>query len=412
MDTTISRRSFVNAVLISGGSIIHPAHEAFISPDTRPRLKITGTEIIVVDVNELGTWDFVRLQTDAGVTGIGEASYPGRDLQKALALNEVFPLIEGKCPFDIEEFRKRFFDKDRHRADAAGAAFCAIEQAMWDICGKTLGVPVADLLGGRLNNSMRAYANINRATRGKDRTPAGFARNAVAALEKGYTAIKAAPFDYMPRPEPGRSLAEWRIIAREGIECIKAMREAIGSENALLIDVHNKFNREFGIEMARELAQFELYWYEEPVNPELFVEDLAAINKESPLPVAGGELIWGIDAFFNLLKADALDICMPDVKYCGGILELKKIAAIAEAAGATCAPHNPAGPVSTAASVQVCATMPNFLILEYAWGEVPWRDDLITPPEVFNNGHLSLSGKPGLGIEFNQKILQKHRVKL
>lgn len=380
------------------------------TPDELQRIKITGMETLVVAVTELGNWDFVRLQTGSGITGIGEASHSGNSKDKVKALRDIFPLIEGQSPFAIEEFRKKFFEKGPHRDGPLTTAFCGIEQAMWDICGKALGVPTADMLGGRLHKKLRTYANINRATRGADRTPEGFARNARSALDQGYDAVKAAPFDYMPRPERGRARDEWRSLAKEGVDCIRALREALGPENDLLIDVHSKFDREFGIEMSERLAEYKLFWYEEPVNPR-FAEDLAAINSKSPLALAGGEHVWSSQGFFELFRRDALDIYMPDVKHCGGILELKKIAAMADAAGNTCSPHNPSGPVATAASVQICATLPNFLILEYAWGEVPWSHELLEPAEEFRDGYLYVPERPGLGIEFNERVLKEHLVK-
>ena len=380
------------------------------TPNELQRIKITGMETLIVKVTELGNWDFVRLQTDVGITGIGEASHSGASGDKAKALRDIFPLIEGESPFAVEEFRKKFFEKGPHSDGALTTAFCGIEQAMWDICGKALGIPVADMLGGRLHKKLRTYANINRATRGVDRTPEGFARNAMRAIGQGYDAVKAAPFDYMPRPEKGRSLNEWNRLAKDGVECIKAMRDALDSENDLLIDVHSKFDREFGVEMSQRLVEYKLFWYEEPVNPRN-AEDLAAINDASPLEVAGGEHVWSSQGFYELFRRDALDIYMPDVKHCGGILELKKIASMADAAGKTCSPHNPSGPVATAASVQVCATLPNFLILEYAWGEVPWSHELVEPAEEFRDGCLHVPERPGLGIEFNEKVLRKHLVR-
>ena len=161
---------------------------------------------------------------------------------------------------------------------------------------------------------------------------------------------------------------------------------------------------------SRRFEPLNLFWLEE-VTPAEPIEWLATINREAKMPTAGGEAIYGVRGFYPYIAAGAVDIVMPDVKYCGGVLELKKIAAVAEGAGLLVAPHGPASPVGNVVAAHVCATLPNFHILEFSYGEVPWRAEVIDPPEsVLKGGYLALTGRPGFGIELNEKLLATHRV--
>jgi galactonate dehydratase len=255
------------------------------------------------------------------------------------------------------------------------------------------------LFGGRLRAQIRNYANINRSV--EDRTPAGFAAMAERAVRNGYDAVKLAPFDGMPRGTAAES------FTRAGIECAAAVRRAIGEKRDLLIDAHSHFDLERGLELARRMEPLKLFWLEE-VTPAQPLENLAAINRAAKMPTAGGESIYGVRGFLPYINAGAVDIAMPDVKYCGGMLELKKIAALAEAAGMPVSPHGPASPVGDFAAAHVCAGLPNFLILEYAYGEVPWRAELIDPPERLVNGCLELPERPGLGFALNDRVARRY----
>lgn len=374
-----------------------------------PPLKITGMEVIVVNVNQRGNWIFVRLKTDRGLAGLGEASHGGGfrgegDQRMQATLAEYFELVRGRSPFEIEAYRER----GRARAKAGGrmgaTAFSAIEQAQWDLAGKALDAPIYELLGGKLRSEIEVYANINRATNG-ERSPEQFAENAGRAKSEGFRAVKGAVFDDFPRRGAPRS--EVDKFTALGIARAEVMRRAIGPDAGLLIDCHSHFDRALGIEVARRMEPQNLYWYEEPVPPQ-DLENTAAIHSAIRQRMAGGEVLFGMEGFAPLTRAHALDILMPDVKHCGGMLEARKIAAVAELDGVRVAPHNPSGPVAMAASVQLCAGLPNFLILEYAWGEVPWRKDLITPPEEFSGGQIRVPHAPGLGIELNERVVGEH----
>jgi galactonate dehydratase len=369
------------------------------------KMVVTELEIFQVKVNHRGNWVLLRMHTNTGLTGIGEASH-GAENSVLTLLNKFFGRIKGRSVFDIEWLRGQAETDVKENGVSAAIALSGIEQCLWDIHGKALGVPVYELLGGGLRDRIRNYANINRST--VDRTPAGFAAMAERAIAAGFDAVKLAPFDNMPKglTDPARI----EEFSKLGLDCAAAVRKVIGPKRDLLIDVHSHFDLPHGRELARRFEPLNLFWLEE-VTPPKPLEWLATINKEAKMPTAGGESIYSVKGFYPYIAAGAVDIVMPDVKMCGGVLELKKIAALAEGAGLLVAPHGPASPVGNVVAAHVCATMPNFHILEFSYGEVPWRAEVIDPPEdVQKGGFLAFTGKPGYGIELNEKTLAAHKV--
>lgn len=392
-----------------------PHQSVALTPAGRLEPVVTDIKVHIVKVNQRGNWVFVELKTDKGISGVGEASQGGKliaaDEQSVLRKesNTFFSLVKGQGVFNIERYRQQGWQLAT-RSRISGTVFSAIEQALWDIKGKALGVPVYDLLGGKLRDKIKVYANINRATNEKDsqgRRPAhAFQKNAEAALKLGFRAIKMAPFDEM-KPLPSTP-AQIQADIDHAVSCIEAVRKTIGNNIDLLVDVHSHLNEPLGIEVAKRVEPLRLYWFEEAVNPGKYVKETKAITDATERTTAGGESIFGREGFAPLVASKALDILMPDVKHCGGIQELRYIAALAETAGLQIAPHNPSGPVATAASVQAVAAIPNFAILEWAFGEVPWREDLITPKEEFVDGYISVSNRPGLGYELNHTVVAKY----
>jgi galactonate dehydratase len=288
-----------------------------------------------------------------------------------------------------------------HHGRAASCALSAIEQALYDVQGQAAGVPSYQLFGGKLRDTVRNYANINRSSVGRE--PAAFAKMAGSAVAAGFDAIKLAPFDGMPA---NGSAAEIEAHTRLGVDCVRAVREVVGSDRDLLIDAHSHFDRARGMDLLRRLEPLNLFWLEEVARP---LEDLAAINQAAPMPTAGGESLFGLRENHRYIHAGAVDILMPDVKYCGGMLELKKVAAMAEGAGMPVSPHGPASPVGNVAAAQVCVGLPNFQILEFSHGETDWRSELIDPPETLAKGMLAVSDQPGFGIRLNEKTAERHR---
>ena len=369
-------------------------------------MKITRLRTSVVKVTKRGNWVFVRVDTDEGIMGIGEASQSGNDALALAALRQMEDRLIGQDPLRIGTIW-------RHLARPAGVfsgrggravqtALSAVEQALWDILGKALGAPVHMLLGGRLRDRIRLYANVNRGT--WDRSPEGFAESARRAVAEGFTAVKCAPFDEVHRRDLDR--ADLRRSADAGLERLRAVRGAVGPEVDVLVDCHARFTPSLAQRMAKELEPLDLFWYEEPV-PCTQLQALADVTALASMPVASGESLFGREGFWEMISTRAVDVLMPDVKHAGGIQECVRIASLAEVRELPVAPHNPAGPVSTAASVHLCAVLPNFLILEYAWGEVPWRSALIAPAENIVDGYLDVPTAPGLGIELLNEAVEE-----
>ena len=382
----------------------------------KERLVITGFELFHVKVSARGNWLFVKLKTDKGLTGLGEASHgligvgiapANADAPVLKLIPEFFQMVRGMSPFDVEAYRGRGWMKAKQGGRPATTAFSAIEQAMWDLAGKALDAPVYDLLGGKVRDELEVYANINRATNG-DRSPEAFARNARLVVEDGFQAVKAAPFDSVRTlSHPAEEV--WADI-ENGIACVAAIRKAVGSGVKVLIDCHSHFDRDLAITVAKRLEPMNLFWYEEPVDP-VQTEDTAAIKRNIKQPLSGCEVFFGAEAFAPLLLNRALDVIMPDVKHCGGILEARNIAALARLHGNTAvSPHNPSGPVATAASIQICAGISNFNILEHAWREVPWSHDLVTPREEFHGGKIRVPNTAGIGVVLNERVVMEHAV--
>ncbi|MBK5292109.1 MAG: mandelate racemase/muconate lactonizing enzyme family protein [Acidobacteriia bacterium] len=361
---------------------------------------IDKIEVFQVKVNHRGNWVLVRLTTTEGITGLGDASH-GTDPNVLPLLKTFFANLKGRSAFDVEPLRGALWPEVQRNGRPGVVAFGGLEHAMHDIQGKALGVPVWALFGGKLHARIRHYANINRTV--TERTPDGFSRVAELARKAGFTAIKMASFDGMPRNDVSKIPAFTQI----GIDCIAGVRKTIGPASDLLVDAHSNFDLHRGLELAQRLEPMKLFWLEEVCRA---TPDLAAINKAAVMPTAGGESIFGTIGYFPYIKAEAVDIVMPDIKYCGGLLETKKIAAIAEAAGMPCSPHGPASPIGNIAAAHVCATLPNFQILELGYGETEWRAELIDPPEAFDKGYLTVPDKPGFGVSLNEKTAAKHAV--
>lgn len=368
-------------------------------------------ELLPVRATARTVWLNLRVHASGGATGLGECSdaFGFADTTKAQAqrmeseLAALFQIVAGRSPFDIEYFRQQAWPRIAREGLVSATAFSALEQALWDLAGQSAGLPVYDLLGGAVRQEMPAYANINR--RVTSRSPAGFAEAARAAVAAGFRHLKLAPFDGFPKPSAPP--AERDKAVENGIACVEAVRAAVGGDIGVMIDCHSFFTVPLAIDVARRLEPQKLAWYEEPVAPERLADTLA-IKQAIPQQMAGGEILFGLRGFHDLIERHAVDVIMPDVKHCGGVLELSRIAAAAAAQGVAVAPHNPSGPIATAASVHACAGASSFRIMEIQFGEVPWRRDLITPAENLSGGLLRVSPAPGFGIRLNDQLARKY----
>jgi galactonate dehydratase len=406
----VSRRNMLATAGTALASILLPLRAAA----AVPRLRVTGVELVPVRATSRTVWLFVRLTTDARLVGLGEASdafgFANTTADDAARmrreLQRFFELIAGRSPLEIESYRQRGEPMARQGLIPA-TAFSAIEQALWDLAGKALDVPTYVLLGGKVRNGLPVYANINRAT--NPRTPDGFAAAAKRAVADGFKTIKAAPFDgFPPAGSPADQVARFIDV---GVDAVRAMRAAVGPTVGIMIDCHSFFGVDQAVAVAERLAPYNLTWYEEPVAPER-VDDTVAIKRRIKQPMAGGEVLFGLSGFGPLVRRHAVDTIMPDVKHCGGLLELTRIAAMAAEEGILVAPHNPSGPISTAASVQVCAGMKNVNYLELQYGEVGWRSEVVSPVERFVDGTIEIPDRPGFGVSLNHDIIRSRSLAL
>ncbi len=366
-------------------------------------MRISGIRPVGVSVNRRGDWVFLQVDTDAGLTGLGEASHSGNDARLFSLVPDLETWLVGRDPTNINVLQSLMREQRLGRVGAT--AWSAVEQACQDIRGQSLGQPLCALLGGPVRDQVRLYANINRHV--EERTPAGFARAGVAAVSDGFTAVKLAPFDEVRTSVRSRSgqAAAWR----KGLDRVQALRSAVGPDVEIAVDCHSRFDMKEALAVARALEELDLFWLEEPVAVDR-LRDLSRLAGGIRQPLATAESLFGLEAFGRVLQANAADIIMPDVKHAGGIQETWHIGNLAAACNVAFAPHNPSGPVATAASVHVSACARTFTVLEFAWGEAEWRSALLDPPEEVVDGHIRVSYRPGLGHALNPGLLQRHGI--
>ncbi|MCY4537364.1 MAG: mandelate racemase/muconate lactonizing enzyme family protein [Chloroflexi bacterium] len=372
-------------------------------------MKVTGVETIAIRNIEPYRggpyWLFVQLKTDEGITGLGE-----RPTGHALNLNPQISMIEdlcdqfviGKSPFQIERIWQTAYASrhdGRHPGLYMTPALSAIEMALWDIVGKATNQPIYNLLGGRVHDQLRAYAYMP--TEGIWEDPEKAGEIAIKLVEEGNTACKLDPFTpFFPHPRDF-SLKTIRHVAR----IFKAIRAAVGDELEVGIGTHGQFSTAVAIRVAKELEQFSPFWFEEPVPPEN-IDEMARVAAHTSIPIASGERLVTKFEFADLLKKQAAQIIQLDVGQCGGILESKKIAGMAESYYAMIAPHMYCGPVAAAAAVQLDTCSPNFLIQEYNGDSL--HSEIFKEPIRFENGFITPPTGPGLGIELDEAVVKKH----
>jgi galactonate dehydratase len=363
-------------------------------------MKISKLECLPVHAGWRKNFVFVRVETDSGIVGWGEAySQYDRDRAIAAQVEELGRYVVGRDPFHIRHILQIAFDDYAQRRGSL-ELYCAtsgIEQALWDIIGKASQQPVYNLLGGPVRSRIRVYAN---GWSYKMSEPEDYARGAEAVLARGFTAMK---FD--PVPGPWRTYIPKEHI-RRAVKVMRAMRDAVGPDVDLLLDIHRRLAPMHAIELANALAEFEPYWFEEPCQAEN-IEALAEIRRASRIPVVTGEALHTRADFRPVFRTRAVDIINPDVSNCGGILELMYIAAAAEAESVAVSPHNyNSTTLSLSATVHAAACMPNFIITEYflPFEEIGQRlcPNLLKPV----NGYIALPEGPGLGLEVDEATVR------
>ncbi len=360
-------------------------------------MKVTDIKTFVVDCFRTN-WVFVKVYTDEGISGVGEGTLEYKEKALLGAVAHIKSYLLGKDPRQIE---KHFHDIYRDAYWRGGAvlmsALSAVETALWDILGKSLNVPVWQLLGGKVNDDCRIYVNGWFAGA---KEPEEFAGKAAEVVKRGITALKWDPF--------GKS---YRQIASaeldKALRCIAAVRAAVGDGVDLLIEAHGRFDVPTAVGIAREIAPFKPLFLEEPVPPDN-LRALAAVREKSPVAIAAGERLYTRYGYNELFALRAADYIQPDVSHAGGIMELKKIAAAAEALYIPFAPHNPSGPVANASTLQLAACCPNFCLLEIMYSDVAYRSEITDEQLHCENGRMRIGDRPRLGIELNEDACLKY----
>lgn len=370
-------------------------------------MKIVAIRTHIVWASAERSWLLLEVHADNGLIGLGEASQSRNDAGVVEEIQRLAAQYVGENPLDLIERRRALLDWP-YSGRTLFAAVSAIEQALWDLCGKQLKVPVYQLLGGRASDRIRTYANIGYAV--PTRQPEQVAEVARQAVQQGFDAIKYYPFGMRPGTTAG-SMGQRRWID-EGIETVRAIREAVGSEVDILVDLMHQFDDAKEVrDVVRRLERYDLFWIEDP-----FVRDdpaqFAELRNAMGARLAGGAPHLTRHDWRPLLEARALDVVMPDVKWMGGISQVRLLGAMAETFGAAVSPHNASGPVATAASVHAALAMSNFIILEYAWGVPSWRSALARGTERIEAGHFPLPTEPGLGVAIDTDIAARYGSRL
>ncbi len=369
-------------------------------------------------------WYFVRLETDDGLVGWGETavltSLLGHERAYAELVGSVFQrYLAGRDPMQRDPLNKQMYAglTSHHNDYVAAGVISAFDIALWDLCGKALGVPVADLLGGRHRERIRTYTYLYdfEQEHGLLGSIANWAGNperlgevARRAVDEGFTAVKFDPLDYLPPgsgpPQPWElPLAEYDRAER----CVEAVRTAVGNEADICIGTHGQMTPSVARRLARRLEQYDPLWLEEPCPPENF-EEMGRVARSTTIPIATGERLAYVHDFQKLFDAGACAFAQPDLGSCGGITAAKQIAALAEAHYVLMAPHVWGGPVITAAALQLDAAVPNFLIQESIHTSHGFFDEIVREPFRFDAGDLLVDDRPGIGIELDEERLAAH----
>ena len=374
-------------------------------------MKITDVKVWLVEGVKYN-WTMMKVFTDTGHTGVGEATnWPGSPIIEAAA-RHVGERVIGLDPMRTDFIWTKLY-RDLNWIGPFGASMCAIsglDMALLDLKGKVLGVPCYELLGGAFRKKIRLYANYW--FTGGGHNAADYATQAKRVRDAGFKGLKFDPFahtNYLYGEDLSSNLELTKAQQDLAFEVTKAVRDAVGPEFDMMIETHAMLNTQVALEMAERLAPLGVTWYEEPVGPEN-ANTLEAIRQRvrASIPLCVGERHYTRHGFRPVLEKHLCDVIMPDITRCGGPSEMKRIATMAEAYGVPIAPHNPNGPLSTLASAHVCASIPNFFRCEFMFNDVPWRDSCITHPIEVKEGHLILSDRPGLGVDLVESELEKH----
>jgi galactonate dehydratase len=361
-------------------------------------MKITRFETFLANAG-LRNYLFVRLTTDTGLTGVGEASLEWQERAvQTLCHDWAEERVLGRDPFDIEAVVGAMVRDQYQGGSTVMTAISGVGIAMWDLVGKACGQPVYRLLGGRCHDTIPAYAN---GWYGGASSPQDYAERARDVVRRGYRAMKFDPF--------GTACKELREDEGERVvDIVAAVREAVGPAVGLMIEFHGRLSAGAAVRMIRRLERFHPAWCEEPVAPEC-LDLLAEVKRQVTSPIAAGERLYTLADFFRLVTLRAADVVQMDIAHCGGPLAAKKVAALAAVQDLRVAPHCSIGPVALAAALHFDVSTPNFMIQEsFSEFDVPWRNDLVRGWNPLQCGQFVLSDEPGLGLDIDEAAIAQH----
>ncbi len=361
-------------------------------------MKITEVKPIAMD-----RYLFVKISTDEGITGYGESGAWGFLEPSQSAIEKFGQYLIGKDPLLIEHHWQYMYRFSHFRGAAIMGAISALDIALWDIAGKHFGVPVYQLLGGKTRDKARVYYHVFGSTRKE------LVDGVKAAKDEGFTAVgHLTPFLDEDRDIP--YFKTHSSMISEAIDAVRMYRETVGDEVDLCIEIHRRLSPAEAVVLAKGIEEFHPLFYEDPILPENF-DAMALVAQGISVPIATGERLHSIHEFQMLLSRGAVQYIRPDVCLAGGITHTKKIAALAEAHYVGVVPHNPLGPISTAACLQIAASIPNFTIQEYPLGEhEPPKSEIVNKPLELEDGFLIIPDAPGIGIEILDELEEKFPV--
>ncbi len=364
-------------------------------------MKVTDVKTFLVHPGVGKNWLLIKVETDEGIHGWGEAyTQADRDRDIEIMALEMGEYLKGRDPFNIKHFTQVMYLDFAGKRGAMEfySAISGLEHAMWDIVGKKLNQPVYNLLGGACRSKVRVYAN---GWSEGARTPETLSEKAAAVLKKGFNALKFDPF-----PSPWRVHIS-RYEEQAAVENVRAVRQTVGPDVDILVEVHRRLAPQHAIRVAHMMEEFKPFWYEEPTSARN-VDALAEVRRNIRIPVVTGEELYTKTDFREVFEKQAADILNPDICNCGGILELKEIAAMAEPYQVIISPHNyNSTTIGLAASLNLVTCIPNFLILEYFVNFQAVTDQVAVNPFRVENGYIQIPKGPGLGLEIKEEELAK-----
>ena len=354
-------------------------------------MKIESVETILAE----NRWLLVKVITDDGTTGVGEAGLHGVPEAADSAVKTFARYLVGQDPLRIEHHFQYLYRFSHFRGAAIGGALSAIDIALWDIAGKHFQAPTYQLMGGKVRDKARVYMHV-----GGDSTEDLYA-SAKAAAHQGFTAVRFTPF--VENQERQYYNMRYPAVLAEAVQRVAAVRDAVGNDVDICVEIHRRLGIPEAIELARNIQEFRPLFYEDPTTPDSN-ESMAEIARSVNIPIATGERMHTIWEFRELLQQRAARYIRPDVCLAGGLTHCKKIAAVAESFNVGVIPHNPLTPVSTAACVQLDACIPNFVLQEYTGEDRPPKSLMVKRPIRLEGGYLIIPEEPGIGVELNDEF--------